>query len=93
MGKYTLNLSEKAKRDLKAILKSGDKSSIQKIEKIFNELSETPTQGIGKPELLKHKYAGLWSRRINQKDRLIYQIKENIVTVFVISTKGHYDDK
>ena len=93
MGKYSLNLSEKAKRDLKAIQKSGDKSSIQKVEKIFKELSETPTQGIGKPELLKYKYTGLWSRRVNQKDRLIYKIEENIVTVFVISAKGHYDDK
>ncbi|TKB96341.1 Txe/YoeB family addiction module toxin [Pedobacter cryophilus] len=93
MGKYSLNLSEKTKRDLKAIQKSGDKNSIQKVEQIFNELSETPAQGIGKPELLKYKYAGLWSRRINQRDRLIYKIEESIVTVFVISAKGHYDDK
>lgn len=48
MGKYTLNLSERAKKDLKVIHKSGDKNSIQKVEKIFEELSETPTQGIVK---------------------------------------------
>jgi toxin YoeB len=93
MGKYTLNLSDKAKRDLKAILKSGDQNSIKRIEKIFDEFSETPYEGIGKPELLKYRFAGLWSRRINQKDRLIYKIEENIVTVFVISAKGHFDDK
>jgi len=33
MGKYSLNLSEKAIKDLKAIHKSGDKNSIQKVEK------------------------------------------------------------
>ncbi|MEO5912453.1 MAG: Txe/YoeB family addiction module toxin [Pelobium sp.] len=93
MGKYTLNLSDKARKDLKAILKSGDQNSIKRIEIIFNELAETPQLGIGKPELLKYKYAGLWSRRINQRDRLIYKIEENIITVFVISAKGHYDDK
>lgn len=54
MGKYTLNISDKAKEDLKAIIKSGDQNSIKRIEKIFDELSETPHQGIGKPELLKY---------------------------------------
>lgn len=39
MGKYTLNLSVKAVKDLKAIYKSGDQSSIKRIEQIFVELA------------------------------------------------------
>ncbi|MBR5030014.1 MAG: type II toxin-antitoxin system YoeB family toxin, partial [Muribaculaceae bacterium] len=34
-----------------------------------------------------------YSRRINKKDRLIYDIIDDIVTVLVITTKGHYGDK
>ena len=93
MAKYTINVSDKAENDLKKIYKSGDKKSIKKIEKIFEELRLHPYEGIGRPEALKYEFRGLWSRRINQKDRLIYEVKENIVSVFVISASGHYDDK
>ncbi|MVN21810.1 Txe/YoeB family addiction module toxin [Mucilaginibacter arboris] len=64
MGKYTLNLSDKAVKDLSKILKSGDKKSIKTIEKIFEELQQNPYEGIGKPEALKYQYKGFWSRRI-----------------------------
>lgn len=62
MGKYIVNLSEKATNDLRKIYKSGDKKSIKKIERIFKELTENPYKGIGKPEGLKYQYKGLWSR-------------------------------
>lgn len=93
MAKYIVNLSAKAEKDLKKIHQSGDKNSIKRIELIFKELSENPYEGIGKPEALKHKYKGYWSPRINRKDRLIYDVKENIISVFIISALGHYDDK
>ena len=64
---------------------------IKKIEKIFIELSQTPYSGIGNPEPLKHELTGFWSRRINVKDRIIYKVQDDIVTVFVISAMGHYD--
>lgn len=93
MGKYIVNISEKASKDLSKIHKSGDKKSIKKIEKIFDELQQNPYEGIGKPEALKYQYKGYWSRRVNEKDRLIYEVKEHIVSVFIISALGHYDDK
>jgi toxin YoeB len=49
--------------------------------------------GIGQPEALKYELSGFWSRKINQKDRLIYKVEEDIVTVFVISAMGHYNSK
>ncbi len=93
MGKYIINLSDKASKDLSKIEKSGDKRSIKKIEKIFEELQQNPYEGTGKPEALKHQYKGFWSRRINNKDRLVYEVREHIVSVFVVSALGHYDDK
>ncbi|WP_396172984.1 type II toxin-antitoxin system YoeB family toxin, partial [Flavobacterium sp.] len=47
----------------------------------------------GKPEQLKYELTGFWARRINQKDRIIYNVEEDIVTVEVISAMGHYGDK
>ncbi|MFI5138324.1 MAG: Txe/YoeB family addiction module toxin [Sphingobacteriales bacterium] len=66
---------------------------MKKIEKILVELSETPYTGTGNPEALKYELSGFWFRKINQKDRLIYKVEENIVTVFVISAMGHYNQK
>ncbi|MGE6354358.1 Txe/YoeB family addiction module toxin [Flavobacterium sp. NPDC079362] len=54
---------------------------------------ENPFEGVGKSEALKHELSGLWSREINKKDRLLYRVKEELVTVVVISAMGHYSDK
>lgn len=91
MGKYRIKIEEEAKKDLQKIYKSGDTSSIKKLEKIILELSEHPTLGIGNPEALKHSLSGYWSRRINKKDRLIHQIiEEPEMLVVIISALGHY---
>ena len=93
MGQFKLKIEELAELHLKKHLKSGDKASIKKIEKILIELTETPYIGIGNPEALKYDLSGFWSRKINQKDRLIYKVEEDIVTVYVVSAMGHYDSK
>jgi toxin YoeB len=91
--KYELVLSSKAKKDLQEHAKAGNKSQLRKIALLFRELEEHPTTGTGKPEKLKHKYVGLWSRRIDDKHRLLYQIDEEIITVIVVAAKEHYSDK
>ena len=93
MGRYSVTFSDRAKKDLSFLHKSGGKSLVKRIERIFEELGEDPYSGIGKPEQLKNNLSGLWSRRIDKKHRLVYQIIEETVTVFVIAAKGHYDDK
>jgi toxin YoeB len=93
MGKYKIALSDRAKKHLVEWKKSGKVSVIKRIERIFKELSENPFEGIGSPEKLKFNFTNCWSRRINSKDRIIYQVNEDVVTVFVISAKGHYNDK
>ncbi|MCE7059262.1 Txe/YoeB family addiction module toxin [Dyadobacter sp. CY343] len=93
MGRYSVTFSDRAKKDLSFLHKSGGKAIVKRIERIFEELGKDPYHGIGKPEQLKNTLSGLWSRRIDKKHRLVYQIIETTVTVFVIAAKGHYDDK
>lgn len=93
MGKYIVKLSKAAEKDLKQIKKSGQKSDMEKISRFFEEISENPRIGTGKPEQLKYYDGEVWSREINKKDRLVYEIFENEILVVVIQAKGHYNDK
>lgn len=93
MGKYSIEIEHTARKELAAHYKTGDKKTIKRIERIFQELSETPFEGIGSPEPLKYELSGYWSRQINKKDRLIYKVDDNIVTVYIVSALGHYEDK
>ena len=93
MGRYSIEISKEALADLLKIKKSGKKTDVSKIEKIFLELEIHPTTGIGRPEKLKYKEVNVWSRQINKKDRLIYEIIDHKVVVIVISASGHYNDK
>lgn len=89
--KFTVVVQEPAQEHFKKIVKSGDKASLNKLNKILDELEIHPKTGTGNPEQLKHNLAGFWSRRINKKDRLIYEIieePENLVVV--VSALGHY---
>lgn len=56
---------------------SVDKSVLKKINALIKEIERTPFEGTGKPEPLKHQYAGWWSRRINLEHRLVYKVEEN----------------
>jgi len=51
-------------------------------------LRSDPSKGTGKPEPLKHNLSGLWSRRISQKDRVVYKFNEKYLYIFAIG--GHY---
>ena len=90
---YKLVLMPKAEQHLKEWKKSGQKKILQKIVSLFEELQLHPETGTGQVEQLKGNLQGYWSRRIDKGSRLIYKIEQEIVTVFVISLKGHYGDK
>ena len=90
MGQYKIELTETAVEDISNYLKHGDNVSFNKIQSLIDELSMHPRTGTGKPEELKHSLSGYWSRRINKKDRLIYTIHDEVVTVVIISASGHY---
>lgn len=89
---YYIDFEKQFIEDLEFHRKAGLKSILAKIDALIDELQVHPTTGTGCPEQLKGELKGLWSRRITQKHRLIYEIREAVVTVILISAKGHYDD-
>ena len=90
--KYTLQFSPRAMADLEKIKKSGDQARIKKLRAILEELTERPLTGIGNPERLKYR-VNTYSRRLTNKDRVVYSIYEDIVEVNILQMVGHYDDK
>jgi toxin YoeB len=69
------------------------KIKLTKIDAIILDLEKNPFVGVGKREPLKDNLFGFWSRRINLKDRTIYRVNENIVSVRFVSAAGYYSDK
>ena len=67
-----------------------DRAILKRIHELIKETRRNPFAGLGKPEPLKHNLAGLWSRRINETDRLIYFLENDIL--IIVSCKGHYDN-
>lgn len=71
-------------------LREKDKKLHQSLCKILKEIMRSdPSSGFGKPEALKHNLTGLWSKRLSQKDRLIYKFDDEYIYVFAIG--GHYE--
>ncbi|HNZ28208.1 MAG TPA: Txe/YoeB family addiction module toxin [Spirochaetota bacterium] len=58
---------------------------------MIREISDNPREGTGKPERLKYFEKEVYSRRINQKDRIIYTIYESLKEIDISSCRGHYD--
>lgn len=67
-----------------------DRKTLKKINTLLNDISRNGNTGLGKPEPLTGNLSGYWSRRINQKDRLVYGIEEN--QIIVIACRYHYDE-
>jgi toxin YoeB len=66
-----------------------DRRMLARINELLKDIARTPFTGIGKPEPLKHKYRGFWSRRINDEHRLIYQVREE--EILIVKCRFHYD--
>jgi toxin YoeB len=83
-----IRISNQFKDDILLLRKENVKLPYKIWELIF-DIKETPFTGLGKPEALKENMSGFWSRRIDQKHRLIYRIKDNVLEL--ISCYGHYE--
>lgn len=68
-----------------------DKKTLRKINKLLEDISLNGNTGLGHPEPLKDNLSGYWSREIDKKNRLIYKIEGDSITV--IQCKNHYDEK
>ena len=65
-----------------------DKKTLKRINTLIKDVIRSPFQGIGKPEPLRGDLSGLWSRRIDATNRLVYMPQEESVTI--LSCKDHY---
>jgi toxin YoeB len=65
-----------------------DKKSLKRLNALIKEALRTPFTGTGKPEPLKHLLSGCWSRRIDKKNRLVYQVEGNQLRI--LQAKKHY---
>nr|WP_246005111.1 type II toxin-antitoxin system YoeB family toxin [Kaistella antarctica] len=66
---------------------------MKKLEILLLELEIHPKTGTGSPEKLRYYDGEVWSREVNKKDRLVYEIFEKDLLVIVIQSLGHYDDR
>jgi toxin YoeB len=78
-------------REAYEAMRQKDKKLHDAARKIIKELirCDDPAVGTGKPELLKHNLSGFLSRRISQKDRIVYRFDESSIYIFALG--GHYD--
>lgn len=67
-----------------------DRKTLRKINTLLKDIKRNGNEGIGKPEPLTGDLSGFWSRRINQKDRLIYALEMD--QIIIIACRYHYDD-
>ena len=67
-----------------------DRKTLKRINAIIKDIERSPFDGIVKPEPLKHNLSGLWSRRIDDKNRIVYFELDGII--HIIACRNHYDD-
>jgi toxin YoeB len=69
---------------------SQDKKTLKRLNHLLDEILRDPQNGTGKPEVLKGNLSGKWSRRIDEQNRLVYQIAGDAIEIR--QCRGHYDD-
>jgi len=66
-----------------------DRAMLKRINRLIEDVLRDPFEGIGKPEPLRHAFAGAWSRRISDEHRLVYLVDGD--DVVVLQARYHYD--
>ena len=66
-----------------------DRKILERINNLVKDISRNPYSGLGKPEPLKYKYQGFWSRRITEEHRLIYRVVDEEIQI--AKYRFHYD--
>jgi toxin YoeB len=89
---YAVIYMPRAQEGLEKFKKSHP-AAYNKFLQLVKELHEHPRTGTGKPEPLRGGGGNIYSRRITQKHRLLYEIFDETITVFVLEVEGHYGKK
>ena len=67
-----------------------DRKTLKRVNALIKDIQRSTFEGIGKPEPLKGKLSGYWSRRIDETNRIVYCEKDG--AVIIAACRGHYDD-
>ena len=70
------------------ILQEQDRKTLRRVNQLLRDTLRSPFEGIGKPEPLQRNLGGFWSRRIDEKNRLVYEVDDVCVTI--IACRHHY---
>ena len=54
-----------------------DRKTLRRINQLIRDAERTPSEGIGRPEPLRHNLSGWWSRRIDEKHRMVYRVRQS----------------
>lgn len=60
---------------------STDRETLKRINRLIDDMLRDPFDGIGKPEPLRHAFAGCWSRRISEEHRLVYLVDGDDIVI------------
>ena len=69
-------------------LQEKDKRLIKKINILIQDIKRNRNERIAKTEPLQHELSGYWSRRIDDKNRLVYKVSDNQITI--VACANHY---
>lgn len=65
-----------------------DRKTLKRINELIKSAQRTPFEGIGKPEALKENLSGFWSRRVDDTNRLVYEVTDTQISI--VSCRYHY---
>ena len=68
-----------------------DRKTLKRILQLLNDIDRNRCEGIGKPERLAGDLSSYWSRRIDESNRIVYRIDDNILKI--VQCGSHYRDK
>ena len=68
-----------------------DKKTLKRINALIKDIARNAFDGIGKPEPLRGTLSGWWSRRIDDANRLVYRINNDVIEI--AQCRSHYGEK
>ncbi len=86
---YRLDFTADAEEQLRFWQKN-DKRTLKRIRALLVNMQETPYTGLGKPEALRFEWTGCYSRRIDAKNRIVYEVDEVEGVILIHRLRHHY---
>ena len=68
-----------------------DRKTLKRINRLLRDIERNGYNGIGRPEPLKHDLSGYWSVEIDEKNRIVFHIKDGKLEI--VQCGSHYRDK